>query len=368
MVHRLSILVILLALLAACGGQPATGAPTNMPAATNISAATSVPAPTTAPTSVPADSAAFRDTITHDRGTITLERPAERIVVFSEEFTEIMIALDLAPVGVALWRNEPTGDTFTQLPYLDQPIPGQPRYIDGNTPNLEVIAALRPDLIVYHDYGGEAGDTLYASLGQIAPTVAYSGGEVGGWKRAIQGIAQAADRVPQAEQIIAAYDARVTALTAEMAPIVQQAPVVTLLLSGIDFVGVFDARFAIGGLMQTLGFRLAVPEGTVMDESGYAAISAEILSAIEADSVVTMRFEAEKAHLADPILSTLNVPILTTEIYEGMGYTGPFAEVIHLEGFAQAFRDHYLVAASTPATTRTVTDDLGRTVTIPANP
>ncbi len=337
--------------------------------------------PTTAddaapPTTAPAAASSFPLTITHDRGAITLEQPAERIVVFSEEFIELFVALDLAPVGVGLWRNEPTGEIFNQLPYLDQPIPGVPRYINGSEPNLEVLAALQPDLILHHDYADEANAGLYDSSLQIAPTLAYSGAEVGGWKRALRGLAQATGRVEAAETIIADYDARVVELQTEMAPVVAQAPDVALLLSGIDFVGIFDERFAIGGLIEVLGFALSVPENIEVPEAGYVNISVEHLRDLNTDTVVQMRFNADQEHTSDPILASLPMPTLHTEIYQGMGYTGPFAETIYLDGFADAFRAQYLAdATAAPAVTTTaalfpltITDALGQEFTFETQP
>jgi ABC-type Fe3+-hydroxamate transport system substrate-binding protein len=296
-------------------------------------------------TTTPANAAAaanFPVTITHDRGEITLEKPAERIIVFSEEFTELFIALDLAPVGVGLWRNEPTGDVFTQLPYLDQPIPGQPRYINGSEPNLEVIAQLRPDLILNHEYSDSGNADLQAALAQIAPVLTYSGGEVGGWKRALRGLGQATGYSERAETIIAEYDAQVAEFQAAMTPVVAQAPNVTVLLSTVDTVGVFDQRFAIGGLLEVLGFSLSVPESVEMPASGFTNISVETLSEITADTIIQLRFDDDQVHISDPILDSLPMPTLRSPIYPGMGYTGPLAETIYLQNFTDAFRAQYL--------------------------
>lgn len=359
------LLLSLLILLAACVA-PAAPAPIDAQDESTTTAST--------------DPAAFPVTVTHDRGELTLEKPAARLVVFSEEFIELFVALDLAPVGVALWRNEPTGETFTQLPYLEQPIPGAPFYLNGDEPNLEALVALQPDLILHHDYADNANAELYDSLSQIAPTLAYSGATIGGWKRALRGLAQATGRREQAEAIITDYDARVVALQAAMAPVVEQAPTVTVLLSGIDFVGVFDERFAIGGLLETLGFTLTVPSSVMMDPSGYINISPEILGEITADSLMTLRFDNDQEHVSDPILGSLTMPVLRTEIRPGMGYTGPFAEIIYLEGFAKAFSAQYLpAAAQAPVTSATlqvvsetdterVIQHAGGKTTIPANP
>lgn len=359
--------LLLLVLLTACV------APAAAPATTN-----NTPAATPATTEL----SAFPVTITDDLGEITLDRPAERIVVFTEEFTELFVAMEIAPVGVVLGRNAPTGDIFNQLPYLDQPIPGEPRYIDGNEPSLEAIAALQPDLILNQVYDANANADLHAALTQIAPVLTYYGGEIGGWQRAIRGLGQATGYSDRAATIIADYDARVAELQAEMAPVVAQAPEVALLLSGVDFIGIFDERFAIGGLMQVLGFALSVPENIEVPASGYVNISVENLRDLTADTVVQMRFNADQEHISDPILTSLAMPVLPTEIYQGMGYTGPFAETIYLESFVDAFRTQYLADApntesataptievlSESATERVIRHADGRETTIPAAP
>lgn len=323
-------LLILLAFLTACV-MPAA------PAATDNTVDNTV-----APTTVAADPSGFPVTITDDKGEVTLYKPAARIIVFSEEFTELFVAMDIAPVGVGLWRSAPDSIVDHKLPYLDQPVPGEPRYFVGSEPNLEVLAALQPDLILNHEYSDSGNADLQASLAQIAPVLTYYGGEVGGWKRAIRGLGQATGHLDRAEAIIADYDTRVAELQTAMAPVVAQAPTVALLLSGIDFVGIFDERFAIGGLLNVLGFTLSVPAEIEVPASGYVNISVENLRDLTADTIVTLRFNADQEHISDPILASLPMPVLPLAIYQGMGYTGPFAERIYLEGFAEAFQAQYL--------------------------
>ena len=330
--YLITITLLLLVLLTACV------APAAAPATTDTAVT---------PTTATADPRGFPVTITDDNGELTLDKPAERIIVFSEEFTELFVAMDIAPVGVGLWRSAPDSIVEHKLPYLDQPVPGEPRYFVGSEPNLEVLAALQPDLILNHEYSDSGNADLQASLAQIAPMLTYYGGEVGGWKRAIRGLGQATGHLDRAETIITDYDTRVAELQAAMTPVVEQAPTVALLLSGVDFVGIFDERFAIGGLMQVLGFTLSVPEHIEVPASGYVNISVENLRDLTADTVVQMRFNADQAHISDPILASLPMPTLPTAIYQGMGYTGPFAETIYLEGFADALRAQYL-ASTTP--------------------
>ncbi|MEM8529509.1 MAG: ABC transporter substrate-binding protein [Chloroflexota bacterium] len=330
---RLSVFVVLSFLSVACagGGNNAASLPES-----------EVAEPVATIATVAVDTAAFPVTITHDRGETTLEQPAERVVVMSEEFIELAIALDLAPVGVGPWRNEPTGETFTTLPHIEQPIPGEPVYLNGSEPSMEAILALQPDLILHHASAADAETDLYESFSQIAPTLAYFGADVDGWKSAIQGLGVATGYSTRAEEVISDYDERVAELHAEMTPVVERVPEVTLLIGNADTLGIFDERMALGGLVETLGFTLSIPDSVEMPEAGYSPISPEILSEITADTIVQMGPANNEERLGDSILSSLDIPILNTTVLQGMGFTGPFAEMIYLEGFVNAFNEEYI--------------------------
>lgn len=337
--ERLSVFVVLSLLVVACGGgNNAASAP---------EAEVAEPAATVA-ADTNTDTAAFPVTITHDRGETTLEQPAERVVVISEEFIELAIALDLAPVGVAPWRNEPTGETFTTLPHIDQPILGEPLYLNGREPSMEAILALQPDLILHHDSPADEND-LYGSFSQVAPTLAYFAADVDGWKSAIRGLGIATGYSTRAEEVISDHDQRVAELQAEMAPVVERAPEVTLLIATPGGLGIFDERMVLGSLLELLGFSLSVPDGVEILESGMAPISPEALGEISTDTIIKMGWENSEEGVSAEILSSLDIPTLDITIISGMGYTGPFAEIMYLEGFVKAFSEEYISddAAST---------------------
>ncbi|MEL6982950.1 MAG: ABC transporter substrate-binding protein, partial [Actinomycetota bacterium] len=81
-------------------------------------------------------------------------------------------------------------------------------------PNLEAIAALRPDLII-SDNGFFEG--LYEPLSAIAPTVAFDV-FADDWQANFRTVAEAVGREDRAEEVIAEYDARV----GELAPAVEE--------------------------------------------------------------------------------------------------------------------------------------------------
>jgi iron complex transport system substrate-binding protein len=92
MVHRISILLAPLMLLAACGGAPATPAP----------APISAPA-APAPTSAPAASAAYSVTIEHKYGSTAILQAPTRIVSVGFNDQDAIMALGVVRVGIRDW-------------------------------------------------------------------------------------------------------------------------------------------------------------------------------------------------------------------------------------------------------------------------
>lgn len=116
---------------------------------------------------------AFPVTIEHAYGETTIPSAPERVIALGVTDSDPLIALGTVPVGnsgyqyyetgLGPWALEAAGDA--ELTYIES----------DDSPNLEQIAALDPDLIL----GVTAGfdDATYAKLSQIAPTVARPKGD-----------------------------------------------------------------------------------------------------------------------------------------------------------------------------------------------
>jgi iron complex transport system substrate-binding protein len=103
--------------------------------------------------------------ITHARGTTTLDAPARRVVALEWTYVENLLALGVQPIGVA--------DIAGYNDWVSVPVALDPAARDVGTrqePNLEQIAALKPDLIIAPSFRVDAN---YAELNAIAPTVAF---------------------------------------------------------------------------------------------------------------------------------------------------------------------------------------------------
>ncbi|WP_435920856.1 ABC transporter substrate-binding protein [Paenibacillus sp. DYY-L-2] len=100
------------------------------------------------------------------KGEITLDKPAQKVVVLEWTFTEDLIALGMQPVGNA--------DNENYKLYVTSEAPLDDSVTDvglRNEPNLETIAALKPDLIIGVP---DSHDPIYDQLKGIAPTLLFS--------------------------------------------------------------------------------------------------------------------------------------------------------------------------------------------------
>ncbi|ROR13360.1 Fe(3+) dicitrate ABC transporter substrate-binding protein FecB [Erwinia sp. JUb26] len=108
-------------------------------------------------------SAASAVTVQDNNGTFTLEHAPQRVVVLELSFVDALAAVDVSPVGVA-----DDNDPQRILPAVRQHL--QPWKSVGTRaqPSLEVIAALKPDLIIADSarHGG-----IFGQLKSIAPTL-----------------------------------------------------------------------------------------------------------------------------------------------------------------------------------------------------
>jgi len=136
-------------------------------------------------------------------GETTVPTDPERIIVLTNEATDMALALGITPVGaVRSWSGEPYYDYIAD-DMADVPVVG-----DEMQPSLERIAALKPDLIIGSQVRQEQ---IYGQLSAIAPTIfSDTIGET--WQENLRLYGQALNREANAEKLLAAWDARVADL------------------------------------------------------------------------------------------------------------------------------------------------------------
>jgi iron complex transport system substrate-binding protein len=205
-VHAVAGMLAVLVLMAACGNGGATTTPAS-PARPASTPAGGPPGPTAIPEGMGAPEAdgVFPRTMTHFGGTTTIAAAPQRVVVIATGQTDAALTLGVVPIGVAY------GDDADLVPqYVKDAFPQYAGQLDGiasvgsrQSPNLEAVAALRPDLILAN---AAAAQDIYPKLSEIAPTVLVEGTGVN-WKQDFLLLADSLGAQGRAQTFIDAFDA-----------------------------------------------------------------------------------------------------------------------------------------------------------------
>lgn len=139
-------------------------------------------------------------TVQHAMGTADIKGTPQRVVVLTNESTEAVLALGVKPVGaVKSWTGDPWYD------HLKADMEGVTELGEEGQPNLELIAGLKPDLIIANKMRHEK---IYETLKSIAPTV-ESETLRGEWKINFKLYAEALNKKAEGDELVAAFDKRI---------------------------------------------------------------------------------------------------------------------------------------------------------------
>ncbi|MEU6881443.1 iron-siderophore ABC transporter substrate-binding protein [Streptomyces sp. NPDC046712] len=144
--------------------------------------------------------AGFPRTIEHDKGKTELKAKPKRIVALDNSLVEAVVALDRPLVGgIGSYRDQKGFPA-----YLGDAVKDTKDVGPLDSPNLEQIALLKPDLIVSATV---RHDELYEKLSQIAPTVfVKTTGPI--WKENVGLLGKTLGEEKAATEKIAAYETR----------------------------------------------------------------------------------------------------------------------------------------------------------------
>lgn len=106
-------------------------------------------------------------TIDHAGGETTLESVPERVVILDDAMLGDVLAFGVVPVGTAAGAEDPT---VIEVWKEEAGVEEIPLVAPDFTPNLESIAAQRPDLILAMAY--QVDEPYWDDLNDIAPTIA----------------------------------------------------------------------------------------------------------------------------------------------------------------------------------------------------
>jgi len=279
----LALAAAVLVALAACSGPGgATGSASDAAAAPAGSADGAVTTPRTMPDGKGSGQpdGAFPRTVVHFEGSTTIPAEPTRVVVISTGQADALLTLGVVPVA----STAPDGADLVPA-YLATAFPEDAAALGAITsvgnriaPDIESVAAAKPDLILMNTAGKDAG-SLYASLSAIAPTVATQGTGLH-WKEDLLLLADAVGRTTQAESWLDAYQADAAAFGQGVA----DGTTVSFVRSSADRLRVFGVASFAGSVAEDAG--LARPEAQRFTDDTSHDISEEQLDLADGDRVL----------------------------------------------------------------------------------
>ncbi|MFF7291008.1 ABC transporter substrate-binding protein [Microbacterium sp. NPDC008134] len=266
--------------------------------------------------------------VEHARGTTAVPDDPQRVVTLEPLELDTAVAIGIEPVGAAVASN----------------VTGAPAYLDADgvepvgtvpEPDLEAIAALKPDLIL----GTEARHSeLYEQLSAIAPTV-FIETQADPWRDNALLIGEALGREDEVADLLTGVDERCEALSDEYAvdgqtvQLIRPRDETTLSLYG-------PVSFS-GSLLECVGF--TIPEQDWADGL-QADISPENILSAAADHVfVTVADVDDEAEIPAAIAQNADAfpsvtPVDTSYWVSGVGPKGAQAVLDDIETFLAANR------------------------------
>lgn len=209
-------------------------------------------------------------TVEHAMGSTEVPGSPARVVVLDSSMLDSAVALGVVPVGAT------EGLAGSGLPeYLGDEVLDEVELVGlTESPNLEAVAALQPDLIIGAKVRHEA---IYGQLSQIAPTV-FSESSGTDWKSQVRLTGEALGRSDDAEALLTAFDERAAQVGEAIGAEGTTATIVRFIPGQIRLYG--PATFS-GSVLDAVGFDLG--DKGYDPQYGMAVISAEQIDMADAD-------------------------------------------------------------------------------------
>ncbi|MGW0841589.1 iron-siderophore ABC transporter substrate-binding protein [Streptomyces sp. NPDC002787] len=260
---------------------------------------------------------AFPVSIDHKYGSTTIEEEPERIVTVGLTDQDAVLALGKVPVGTTEWLGGYKGAIG---PWAEDELGSAeaPTVLKdtGTGPQVEKIAALKPDLILAV-YGGLTKEQ-YESLSKFAPVVAqpkaYNDWGVP-WQEQTERIGKALGKPEEAAAAVADTEAKIKAAAEENPGFKGATAVMATPYEGMFVFGSQDPR---SHLLTDLGFSLPADLDKVIGDQFGANISKERTDLLDQDALVwqvtDVTKDADKLH-KDASYKDLTVVKEGREIY-----------------------------------------------------
>ncbi|NEN80754.1 ABC transporter substrate-binding protein [Paenibacillus elgii] len=240
--------------------------------------------------------------IKHAMGESEVPANPQKVVILTNEGTEALLALGVKPIAAV--------QSYTGNPWFDHikaDMEGVKAVGGEQQPNLELIASLKPDLIIGNKMRHEK---IYDQLKAIAPTV-YSETLRGEWKDNFKLYADALNKKAKGDKIIAAFDKRIEDFKQKAGSKLNEKVAVVRFMGG-------KTRYYYGNMFTGVIFKqIGIARSDAKnDEKAFEDITKERLTELEAaDRVIYFTYETgdgkgtkqEEEWMNDPLWKNLKV-------------------------------------------------------------
>jgi ferric citrate transport system substrate-binding protein len=190
-------------------------------------------------------------TIKHELGSTTITGTPQRVVVLEFSFADALVAVNEKPVGVA-----DDNDPGRIIPQIRSKISGYTSVGLRQSPSLQVISSLKPDLIIGDT---ERDKAIYKQLSQIAPTIVFSSLDAD-YQENINvagSIGAALNKCSEMDARIAQHQATMAALKAKIPA--GQAPQFLFAVSSPAAFSGYAANGYASSVLESIGFKSVLP-------------------------------------------------------------------------------------------------------------
>lgn len=256
-------------------------------------------------------------TIQHQFGETQICGQPERIIVLDPPSLDMLLALDIQPVGLAgtSYGAGGTEQTVIGSPQVGEPVEGvqyfgdrvtsQPVYIGTHqSPSFESMLALKPDLIL----GRYMNATQYATVSKIAPVLPLNKDPVE-WQQDFLVLAEIVNQQQLANQVIEQYNQTISEAKTELETASHNYELLIVDSRGSNNFSILTNQNYMGALLEDIGFDIIVPELST-PYVGIIPVSLEAMSQLDADVVMVavrggMTEQTKQQWEQNPILKSL---------------------------------------------------------------
>lgn len=233
--------------------------------------------------------------VEHKFGTTTIDTVPLRIVTIDVQWTDIMLAMGVEPVGY-------TVDSFmpdSTVPWQELPSGAKALELTDGVP-VEQVLALDPDLVL-GTFSIDSEET-YKLLSDRVPTIAGSPDrQVASWQDMVRTAGKFLNQPDKAEQVIRSVDDEVAGVAAELPGLAGKTFALAQYIVGDSLVVVADEKDGSSVFFQQLGMKLdpvVVSEG---QRAGQArlTVSTERADLLRADFLSFLINGGDESDLAD---------------------------------------------------------------------